>query len=57
MPRIIRAEQKEYGETKKKYQFMLTPTTSKKLDEMADKLKISRSEVFEQIMRGKNRHK
>ena len=47
-----RAGQKEYGEVKKKYQFMLTPTASQKLDEVADELNISRSEVFEQILRG-----
>ncbi|MGK7935018.1 MAG: hypothetical protein AB4206_04345 [Xenococcaceae cyanobacterium] len=52
MARTPRTGQKEYGEAKKKYQFMLTPTASQKLDDIADELNISRSEVFEQIIRG-----
>lgn len=51
MKRPPRTEKREYGEAKKKYQFMLTPTASEKLDQLADRLEISRSEVFERMIR------
>jgi metal-responsive CopG/Arc/MetJ family transcriptional regulator len=41
----------EYGERKVKYQFMLTPTTSEKLDKLAQQMEVSRSEVLERLLR------
>lgn len=49
--RIPRSEAKKYGETKQRVQVMLTPTASGKLDEIADRLGISRSETLERLLR------
>lgn len=46
-----RAERNEYGETKQRYQFMLTETASLELDIVADELGITRSELFERVIR------
>jgi hypothetical protein len=49
--RIPRSEAKKYGETKQRVQVMLTPTASEKLDKIADRLGISRSETLERLLR------
>lgn len=46
-----RAEWNKYGEAKQRYQFMLTETASLELDIVADELGITRSEVFERVIR------
>lgn len=46
-----RAERDKYGETKQRFQFMLTETASTELDRIADELGITRSEVFERVIR------
>lgn len=51
MPRPERAERGAYGETKKPKQFMLTETSSLELDQVADELGITRSEVLERLIR------
>ena len=51
MPRPERAERGIYGETKKPKQFMLTEHASDLLDEIADSLGITRSEVLERAIR------
>ncbi len=52
MARPKRAERNEYGETKKPYQFLLTPTASALLDEVADEMGVTRSEALEMAIRG-----
>ena len=51
LPRPKKAEPGKYGETKNRYQFMLTGTASDKVDEMAEELGITRSEVLERLIR------
>ena len=51
LSRPQKAEPGKYGETKNRYQFMLTATASDKVDEMAEKLNITRSEVLERLIR------
>jgi predicted ArsR family transcriptional regulator len=51
VPRAKRAEPEQYGEIKNRYQFMLTGTSSDKIDELAEKLGITRSEVLEKLIR------
>ena len=51
LPRPKKAEPGKYGETKNRYQFMLTGTASDKVDEMAEELGITRSEVLERLVR------
>ncbi len=47
-----RAKPDKYGETKQRFQFMLTETASKEIDKIAKKLGITRSEVLEKAIRG-----
>ena len=47
-----RAERLAHGETKNRYAFMLTETASEKIDEMAEKLGTTRSEILELCIRG-----
>lgn len=47
-----RAEWNKYGETKQRYQFMLTETASLEIDIAADELGITRSELIERVVRG-----
>lgn len=49
--RIPRSEAKKYGETKQRFQIMLTPTALEKLEKIADRLGISRSEALERLLR------
>ncbi len=51
LPRPKRAEPEKYGETKNRYQFMLTETASDKVDELAEKFGITRSELLERLIR------
>ena len=51
LSRPQKAEPGKYGETKNRYQFMLTATASDRVDEMAEKLNITRSEVLERLIR------
>lgn len=51
MAKVRRAERDVYGEPKKKFQFMLTETASEQLDKVANDLDISRSEIFERLIR------
>jgi predicted ArsR family transcriptional regulator len=51
MARPRRAERDKYGETKQRYQIMLTETASAEVDRIADELGITRSEVFERMIR------
>ena len=47
----FRSAPKGYGEIKKQKQFMLTPTASDYLDEIAKMLEATRSDALEQIIR------
>ena len=51
LPRPKRAQPEKYGETKNRYQFMLTGTASDKVDELAEKFGITRSELLERLIR------
>ena len=51
MSRLERAEPGAYGETKKPKQFMITDWASDQMDQVADQLGISRSEVLERLIR------
>ncbi|MFB2767893.1 ribbon-helix-helix domain-containing protein [Pelatocladus sp. BLCC-F211] len=51
MPRPKRAEKDKYGETKQRYQIMLTETASTELDNVAEELGITRSELVEKVIR------
>lgn len=46
-----RAEAGKWGESKKRIQIMLTPTATSMVDEMAQNLDITRSEVIERLIR------
>lgn len=46
-----RADREQYGEKKERYTFMLTRTASDKLNMLAEKMNLTRSEVFEQAIR------
>lgn len=51
MAKIKRAEMDKYGETKKRYQIMLTATALQALDTGAENLGITRSEYLERWIR------
>lgn len=53
VPRPKKAKPDAYGEgvLKKPFQFMLTEESSDKIDDVADKLGITRSEVLERMIR------
>jgi len=51
MPRIPKAEDLLYGEAKKQKQFLITDTASRLIDEAAESLNISRSELIERVAR------
>lgn len=46
-----KADSKKYGETKLRYQIMLTETANSLLEDTSQKLGISRSEVLEIVIR------
>jgi len=41
----------KWGESKKRVNIMLTPSLTKRVDELAEKMKITRSEYIEQMLR------
>ncbi len=47
-----RSKPGEYGETKKQKQFLLTPTASEMLDNLAESYGATRSDFLERIIRG-----
>ncbi|MEH2252317.1 hypothetical protein [Nostoc sp.] len=51
MPRPKRTEKDKYGETKQRYQIMLTETASLELDKISEELRITRSELIEKVIR------
>ncbi|MBN3905883.1 MAG: ribbon-helix-helix domain-containing protein [Nostoc sp. NMS1] len=51
MPRPKRAQKDKYGETKQRYQIMLTETASLELDVISEELGITRSELIEKAIR------
>ena len=51
VPRPKRADKDKYGETKQRYQIMLTETASNELDKVSEKLGITRSELIEKAIR------
>ena len=51
VPKTERPEEWIYNEKKSAKQFMITETASSKIDEIAKKLNISRSEVLERAIR------
>ncbi|MBD2357633.1 ribbon-helix-helix domain-containing protein [Tolypothrix sp. FACHB-123] len=51
MPRPKRAQKDKYGETKQRYQIMLTETASAELDKVSEELGITRSELIEKAIR------
>lgn len=51
MVRMKKAYPKVHGEKKKQFQFMLTDSASDELDKVAAELGLSRSEVFERVIR------
>jgi hypothetical protein len=46
-----KAEASKYGETKKRYNFVLTETISDKLDDLSFELGLTRSELLEIMLR------
>jgi metal-responsive CopG/Arc/MetJ family transcriptional regulator len=46
-----RADKDKYGETKQRYQIMLTETASNELDKVSEELGITRSELIEKAIR------
>jgi metal-responsive CopG/Arc/MetJ family transcriptional regulator len=46
-----RTEKDKYGETKQRYQIMLTETASLELDKVAEEFGITRSELIEKVIR------
>ena len=51
VPRPKRADKDKYGETKQRYQIMLTETASNELDKVSEELGITRSEMIEKAIR------
>lgn len=51
VPRPRRAAKDKYGETKQRYQIMLTETASIELDKVSEELGITRSELIEKVIR------
>ena len=51
VPRPKRAEKDKSGETKQRYQIMLTETASVELDLVSEELGITRSELIERVIR------
>ncbi|NJO62394.1 MAG: ribbon-helix-helix domain-containing protein [Richelia sp. RM2_1_2] len=51
MARPKRADKDKYGETKQRYQIMLTETASNELDKVSEALGITRSELIEKAIR------
>jgi len=51
VPRPKRTEKDKYGETKQRYQIMLTETASLELDKVSEELGITRSELLEKVIR------
>ncbi|MGB6295336.1 MAG: ribbon-helix-helix domain-containing protein [Rivularia sp. (in: cyanobacteria)] len=51
MARPKRADKDKYGETKQRYQIMLTETASNELDKVSEELGITRSELMEKVIR------
>ncbi|RUT11588.1 hypothetical protein DSM107010_30750 [Chroococcidiopsis cubana SAG 39.79] len=51
MPRPKKSEPLEYGELKKPYQFTITDTVSKMIDDVADELGVTRSDALERAIR------
>lgn len=51
MARPKRAKPDQYGETKQRYQLMLTETASNALDTVTEELGITRSEFVERLIR------
>jgi metal-responsive CopG/Arc/MetJ family transcriptional regulator len=51
VPRPKRTEKDKYGETKQRYQIMLTETASLELDKVSEELGITRSELIERVIR------
>ncbi len=51
MARMKKAYPKIHGEKKRQFQFMLTEEASEELDKIAERLGVSRSEVFERAIR------
>jgi hypothetical protein len=54
MPRPKKSRAGVYGEVKKQCQFMLTPTASEELDNIAEAAGITRSECLERLIRTAN---
>lgn len=52
MKRPKKAEASKYGETKNRYNFTLTESTSDELDNLSFELGVSRSELIEIMLRG-----
>ncbi len=51
MARPKRTEKDKYGESKQRYQIMLTETASTELDTVSEELGITRSELLELVIR------
>jgi metal-responsive CopG/Arc/MetJ family transcriptional regulator len=51
VPRPKRTEKDKYGETKQRYQIMLTETASLELDKVSEEFGITRSELIEKAIR------
>ena len=51
MSRDKYASPQKWGESKKRVNIMLTPSLTKRVDEQAEQMKITRSEYIEQLLR------
>ncbi len=56
MPKRPKAEDKAWGEPKSGRQFTITETASDKIDQMAARVKLSRSEFLERAIRWLDDH-
>jgi hypothetical protein len=52
MPRPKKAKAEGYGEKKKNYSFMLTPTASDAIEALSEASRLTRSEYIERVARG-----
>ena len=51
MPKDNRVMPGSWGESKQRTNIMLTPTAIEKVDTIADKMKLTRSEIIERLIR------
>ena len=51
VPRPKKSEPFKYGDKKERFQFLLTPEASTMLDNIAEQMRLTRSEILERLIR------